>query len=575
MKVSSHIAKFLFSKGIDTVFELSGGMITHMLDEISKENKIQIISCHHEQSAAFAADGYARVKQLPGVAFATSGPGATNLLTGIGSCFFDSVPAIFITGQVNINEQKKKLKIRQLGFQETDIVSMAKPITKSVYSISNPNEIPRILEMAFRISLEGRPGPVLIDIPMNIQRMEISTDELLEEQINVEMEISGMDKYISKFVKALRISKKPLILCGRGIRASHSLEIFQEINHQLKIPVVTSLLGLDVLSFSDNKRIGFIGTYGNRWANIALGECDLLLVLGCRLDIRQTGADVDFFALNKRIFHIDVESGEINNRIKGCEKLVSDLNYFLNYSKDKFKSIVLSVPDWLSYLDKIKLMYLDTNELAGCKGINPNEFIKKLSTSNNNNAKAYTADVGNHQMWTAQSLRLKNNQYFLTSGGMGAMGFALPASIGACFALKKLPIVCITGDGSLQINIQELQTIVRNKLPIKIIVLNNNSLGMIRQFQDSYFDSRYQSTVWGYDAPDFEKVAKAYGISSATLSDVNDLDKVNDLLWSNSNEPYLLQVIIDSKVNVHPKIAFGRPITQMEPDFKPIEIEGT
>lgn len=572
MKASDYIATFLEKRGISVVFELSGGMITHLLDSISQKTNIQIISMHHEQSAAFAAEGFARISGIPGIALATSGPGATNLLTGIGSCYFDSTPCIFITGQVNRHELKLDKNIRQLGFQETDIVAMALPITKACFQILDQNELPDILNQAFEISTSGRPGPVLIDIPLDIQRLKIdSAPRLLksEDVIDIDMTI------INSLINDISNAKRPLILAGRGIRAGNSLSLFNHFNKLVKLPIVTSLLGLDVISFDDPLRVGFIGSYGNRWANISLGNCDLLIVLGARLDIRQTGADTAFFE-NRIIYHIDCEKNEINNRIRGCIPIIAELNHFFEAFIKASSSVKFERKlDWENFISLEKFKWPDIKEVE-TKGINPNIFIHLLS-GNSKKALAYLADVGSHQMWAAQSLEIEKNQQFLTSGGMGAMGFSLPASIGASFAGHKSPVVVLVGDGCMQINIQELQTIYRNHLPIKIIVFNNESLGMIRQFQDSYFESRYQSTYWGYSAPDFEKIANAYGIAAKTIMNEEEALNAINWLWEPENEllPQLLQVMINPQTNTYPKLAFGRPITEMEPFVKPLGMEGT
>jgi acetolactate synthase-1/2/3 large subunit len=572
MKASDFIAEFLMKKGIKSVFELSGGMITHILDSLNQKTDINIITMHHEQGAAFAAEGYGRVTGLPGVALATSGPGATNLLTGIGSCYFDSTPAIFITGQVNRHELKGDREIRQLGFQETDIVTMAKPITKACFQINDPNDIPNVLESAFKIALEGRPGPVLVDIPMDVQRVQIEDISFIENNVR-DLEIEP--NILENLIEDIKIAKRPLILSGRGIKASKSQALFDEFIKKTEIPVITTLLGLDTISYDNLQRVGFIGSYGNRWANIAFGECDLLIVLGSRLDIRQTGADTKFIE-ERKIYHIDCEKGEVNNRVKGCEAIITDLNFFFEEFKKSVTNISFILKEeWNNHINDLRAMWPDINELTP-KGINPNIFMHLLSNKSKK-AKVYLADVGSHQMWAAQSLELYNDQQFLTSGGMGAMGFSLPAGIGASVALNKKPVIVLVGDGCMQINIQELQTIVRNKLPIKIVVLNNRTLGMIRQFQDSYFESRYQSTYWGYDAPDFAKVAIAYGIESKTIENQEEIENVIDWFWSVENEdkPQLLQVMIDPHTNTYPKIAFGRPITEMEPFAKPIAMEAT
>jgi acetolactate synthase-1/2/3 large subunit len=576
MKASDYIAHFIKSKGCTSVFELSGGMITHILDSLHQIGGIEIVTMHHEQGASFAADGYARAKGLPGIALATSGPGATNLLTGIGSCHFDSVPGIFITGQVNMHEQKGDRAIRQLGFQETDIVSMAIPITKKCYRITSAAQLPEVLDEAFHIAMSGRPGPVLIDIPMNVQRELIEIEEVLSSPQHIPEPSPVPENSILELIDAIQKSERPLILAGRGIRASETLDLFQAFYETVKVPVMTSLLGLDAISYAHPLRVGFLGAYGNRWVNMAIGESDLILVLGSRLDIRQTGSDVGFFEKDRTIFHVDCEAGELNNRLKHTNVLHADLKDFFPAILSKCETQSFHPKSaWFQRIAELREANSDVKELGDLQGkINPNRFMHALSKRSAGLASAYTADVGNHQMWSAQSLELTNDQLFITSGGMGAMGHALPAAIGIYFANKK-PNVMIAGDGGFQLNMQELQTIFRNQIPIKMVVINNKNLGMIRQFQDSYFDSRYQSTFWGYSPPDFEKVALAYGIDAATISEESETEAALERMWEQPDRPFLLQVMVGSYVNAYPKIAFGKPMTEMEPDFKPLEMEGT
>ncbi|MEQ1799273.1 MAG: thiamine pyrophosphate-binding protein [Lacibacter sp.] len=576
MKVSDYIARFLHAQKVTHVFELSGGMITHILDSLYEQGGFDIISMHHEQAAAFAADGFARISEVPGVALATSGPGATNLLTGIGSCYFDSVPAVFITGQVNQHEQKGDLAVRQLGFQETDIVQMAAAVTKATIQVKDAAEMPAILKHAFITAMSGRPGPVLIDIPMNIQRADIDVTEndfTFIQPGTTELIIAD-DFNWDELAATIAAAKNPLILAGRGVQSSFSKKAFLQFAEKTGIPVITSLLAVDVIPYDHPLRTGFIGAYGNRWANLSIGEADLLIVIGSRLDIRQTGADVNGFKGNKKIYHIDIEAGEINNRVKDCVSAVCDIRWFLQEANRRVQNMQLApFENWYSRIQQLKEEWPDHLELKDATGINPNLFIHQLSQASGK-AGAFIADVGSHQMWTAQSVELNAEQFFLTSGGMGAMGFALPASIGACLALQQ-PVVSIIGDGSMQLNIQELQTIFRRQLAVKIVVVNNQSLGMIRQFQDSYFDSKHQSTVWGYSAPDFSKVAGAYGIDAYTVHTQENIAEGLQQMWQQPDKPFLLQVMIDMKTNVYPKIAFGKPITEMEPFFKPNEMEGT
>lgn len=572
MKLSEFLVKYLYDKGVSHVFELSGGMIANFLEAFYKFKKIKVISMHHEQGVSFAVDGFSRTNKIPGIGFGTSGPGAINLLTGIGSCYFDSVPAIFITGQVNTHEQKGDRSIRQLGFQETDIASMAKPICKAVFVLESAVQFPKIIEEAFNLALSGRPGPILIDIPMNLQGHEISDENSIIKVENIDSK-KKLDNNVWDILND-KISKsiKPLILAGRGINTSNSRDLLVQFAEKTNIPIVTSIHGLDVIPHDHPLRVGFIGTYGNRWANMLLGECDLLIVLGSRLDIRQTGADVNFFS-NRDIIHIDIDTNEINNRIKNCFPIVADINLFLMLAVEKIKAQKITNRGlWFRRFKELKGNFPDINEIT-TSSIHPNIFLHKLSKISRKTG-AYVADVGNHQMWCAQSLEIIKDQYFITSGGMGAMGYSLPASIGACLALNK-SVVSISGDGGFQLNIQELQTIVRNNLSVKIVILNNQSLGMIRQFQECYFNGHYQSSIWGYSCPDFEQIANAYKIKSKTIQTSEEIDEGLVAMWENPEEPFLLQVMLDPFLNCYPKIAFGKPLTEMEPLSQPIELEGT
>ncbi|HUV12157.1 MAG TPA: thiamine pyrophosphate-binding protein, partial [Acidobacteriota bacterium] len=393
MKASDYIIDYLHRRGVSHIFEVIGGMTAHLVDSADQHRKMNLISMHGEQAAALAAYGMARITGVPGVAMATSGPGAVNLLTGIGSCYFDSVPAIFITGQVNRNEQRGERNIRQLGFQETDIVSMARPVTKWATMVNSVESLPALLDDAFRTSLSGRPGPVLLDIPMDVQREEVSDNPNEDWDIPVEEFHSDLDEIFDSLSQA----KRPLILAGGGIAASRSIPIFRKFIDTTRVPVVHSLMGVDVLPYSSPFRVGMIGTYGNRWANKVLGACDVLLVLGSRLDIRQTGADVSLFA-EKKIFHVDCKEGEINNRVTGCTPIKEDLGQFMKtalWAADFYSWNDHS--DWMNEIAAWRERWLDTSELDKVRGINPNVFMHELSNVSHL-ASAYTVDTGGHQM---------------------------------------------------------------------------------------------------------------------------------------------------------------------------------
>jgi acetolactate synthase-1/2/3 large subunit len=563
MKVSDYINSFLKKNEVKFIFEMSGGMIAHILDSIYQKNEIKIVSMKHEQSAAFAADAVGRLTGRPGVAMATSGPGATNLITGIGSSYFDSSPTMFITGQVNRNELKKNRKIRQLGFQETDIVSIIKPITKKAFRANNAKNVPNLLEKAYEISVSGRPGPVLLDLPMDIQSTQIKMSKV--KKVLIKSKKFYKKNLLKKLLLDLQNSKKPIVLVGGGIHSSYSLDLFREFIQLIKIPVVNSLMAVDALSYYDPLRVGFIGSYGNRWANITLSNSDFVLVLGSRLDVRQTGSQVKEFKGNKTIYHVDCEKGEINNRISGCVVVNSTLQSFLtSIIKYIGKKEFQTRKDWIDEINYLKNLFPDYKENSKISGINPNNFMHKLSKFSKK-ASVIVSDVGQHQMWAAQSLELRKNQRFLTSGGMGSMGFGLPASIGAAFTKSPSPIVLIAGDGGFQSNIQELQTVAHHNLPIKIVILNNRCHGMVRQFQEKLFDKRYQSTLWGYSAPNFEKIALSYGIKAKTIKTESEIEKALEWFWRQPKDPQLLQVMIDTFTNAYPKMVFGLPNYKMEP----------
>lgn len=568
MKVSDYIVRYLESRHVKCVFEMSGGMIAHLLDSLQRHGGIHTVSMRHEQAAAFAADAMGRMTGVPGVALATSGPGATNLLTGIGSCYFDSSPAVFITGQVNRDEIKGERAVRQLGFQETDIVPMAVPITKGAWRVHDPQEVPAMLERAFALATDKRPGPVLLDIPMDVQRsdIDVAAPEPAGAAAAPEPEI-GEETWQALW-RQLEMATRPLILVGGGVSSARAVDGFRRLVATLGVPVVHSLMAVDALPSTEPLRVGMIGSYGNRWANLAVGRADFLLVLGSRLDVRQTGSKTDAFKGDRVVFHVDCENGEINNRVRGCTAIVSELKAFLAAALSRLNGPGRRPsPDraaWLAEIDGLRRAWPDTGELSGTAGINPNMLLHQLSAVSAA-AAAYVVDVGQHQMWAAQSLDLGPAQRFLASGGMGSMGFALPAAIGASFAAPLQPIVMIAGDGGFQANIQELQTVAHHRLPLKMVILNNGCHGMVRQFQESYFEGRYQSTLWGYSAPDFAAVTGAYGIPARTVSAVADTDDALAWLWRDPSEPALLQVMIDTYANAYPKIAFGSPMTEMEP----------
>jgi acetolactate synthase-1/2/3 large subunit len=562
MKISDYIINSLVDQGVTHIFEICGGAITHLLNSLYERTDITSVSMHHEMAAAIAAEGYARASGNIGVAMATSGPGATNLLTGIGSCYFDSIPTLFITGQVNTYEYKFDKKIRQLGFQETDIVSMAKPIVKSASLISRIEEVQPKLSESFHIAKNGRPGPVLLDIPMNIQRADIQV--LPETRKNAQPPIGEINKeQLSSIQSLITSSLRPIILAGGGIRSGKATRELLEFAHFTKIPVVVSLMGLDAFPHDDPLYIGMIGTYGNRYANLAIANADVVFALGTRLDTRQTGTNPDTFARGATIIHVDIDRSELHNKISAKYPIHSDVKTFLEMINQELKEEThINHSSWHATIHRYKTRYCFTSNLKNDL-IHPCAFLAELSERLPQNA-IICVDVGQNQMWAAQSMNIREKQRFLTQGGMASIGSALPMAIGASCAKPENLVVVITGDGGIQLNIQELQTVYHHQLPIKIILLNNSGYGMIRQFQEQYLDSRFQSSVIGYSNPDFQRVARAYNISSEKISLTSEAGSaIANLLQG--TKPGFLEVSIHEDIRVSPKLGVNRPIEDQEP----------
>ena len=542
---------FIAEKNASAVYQLSGGMIAFLIDAIGRLGQTKIINTRHEQAAGFAAEGSARVTKNPGFAMGTSGPGATNLLTPIASSFFDSIPVIYITGQVNQKELRTNPNQRQNGFQELDICEMAKTITKQVYRPKTAKEAFKALEEGWLLAQEGRQGPVLIDIPINLQQ-----EELEYESTGVNQEIvktKGNSSINHEFVNYLLAAKRPLILVGGGVRLSNATELLSKFIDKTGIPYVSSLLGLDSVSHADDKYLGFIGSYGNRWANAALSDSDLLIVLGSRLDVRQTGNDISQFIANKKIIRVDIDNHELTGRIHSDVVIKSDISEFLQTSIG-----IDYIFDSTLFVNKIKKMkqeYPQELEQMNDLRLNPNIVMRWLSDTFTQ-VSGYVVDVGQHQMWAAQSIRLESGQRFLTSGGLGAMGFALPASIGAAVSIKGRWVM-ISGDGCMQLSSPELQTIVQYKLPITVCVINNGQHGMVAQFQEENMDGRLTGTREGFSNPNFQELARAYGFLNVhKVESESELAELSSIVKGWEEGPSFLEFIIDGRAQALPKNSF-------------------
>ena len=575
MTVAEYILKFLISKNVKDVFLMTGGAISFVVDAFSKNKKIKYTCVMHEQSAAMMADAYSRCNKGFGATMVTSGPGAQNLITGIACSWFDSIPVIHISGQVNKFElsssNKTTKKVRQIGFQETDIVSIAKPITKFAYQLKSSNEIKYILEKAFYIANEGRPGPVLIDIPMNFQKEKVDLTKLTSfkkpkiknNNVKIKNDVYKMQKLLSK-------SKRPILILGGGLRISRAVNELEKFLKKINIPVVTTWSGLDVIDFNHKNYIGSIGVYGSRAANFAVQNADLVLNFGSRLDTRVTGGKPETFARSAKIISIDIDKYELNKK-RGLSvylKINQDLKKFLsilNLKSMNFKYSASSV--WSNICQKWKVNY--PNVISAYekqkKYVNPYFFIDRLSQKLNNKDIIVPCSGGN-LTWTIQSFKIKKGQRLFSAYGNSPMGYALPAALGASLANNKKRVICIEGDGGIQINIQELQTMVNNNIPVKLFIINNNGYGIIKQFQELYLGGRYEATIpsKGVTNPNFKKISRAYGLNYNEIKNNKDIDTILKRVLK-SKKPEFINVIIDSNQKIIPKLQFGKPIEDLSP----------
>lgn len=558
MKVSDYIAYTLRDTGITEVFGFQGSNVTHIINSIFNTPGIEYIQNHHEQASAFAACAYSETSTCLAAAISSSGPGAINMIGGIVNAWFDSIPVIFLTGQLNSKALSPSCRYRQHGFQEFDIVKTVEHITKYAVSVLDPSQIRYHLEKAIYLAKSGRNGGVLLDIPHNIQTADVDISTLAG--YIPDEAIYNIDKDdISESLRLIEVSERPLVLVGAGAFKLRGSSLFSDFIKRFDLPVVASLRGLDVLSHDSKHFIGFIGSWGNRYANIAVSNCDLLIVLGSRLDFRQIGDFPKEFAKNAKIVHVDIDKDELSHNIlpdlsinSRCFEYIDDL---LKAAKGEGKKHSL----WFDELDSLKQSYpIYSHE--DIKTI-PNEIIYKLSLYFDGND-IITGDVGQNQMWTAQSVSLRDSMRLLNSCGLGSMGYSLPAAIGAAYAKPGSRVLCISGDGGIQMNIQELGTVARHALPIKIIIMNNESLGLIRTYQNIVFKNAIGS-VDGFSSPDYMLLAKSYNLRYTSINSPKDLTEIESLL--KDNLPLLVEVKLDATTEIHPEPAYMMPVHIQSP----------
>lgn len=577
MKVSDYIIQFLVDKGLKHVFFITGGAAAHIVDSMGRNKNINYIPMQHEQAAAMAADAYARLTDNFGACVATSGPGATNLITGVCCSYFDSIPTIMITGQVNVWETKGDRKIRQAGFQETDIVDIVRPITKFATMVIDPTKIRYVLEKAYFLAMNGRPGPVWIDVPLNVQHAEIDPDtvEGFDPQELGEREFIIPPQIIEEVIQLLAQAHRPVVIAGMGIKLGRARKEFIEFIEKINVPVISTWSGIDILPYDHPLYVGQFGVYGNRAANFTVQNADLLISLGSRLDTRQTGGQPQTFAREAKKIVIDIDEAELNKKwVEADIPIHADVKDFLREINVQLTSQQIpNFSDWLArckqWKEKYPTVLPEYYEQQG--SVNAYVFIKTLSDKLGEND-IIIADQGGNLTWTIQGFQVKRGQKLFSAFGNSPMGYALPAAVGAAFAKPGQDIFCIDGDGGFQLNIQELQTVFFHKLPIKIFVLNNRAYGIIKQFQEVYFDSRYIATVkeTGYSCPDFVKVAQAFGLQTETIQNHEELSSKLDKILATQG-PILVDVLLDEAQKLVPKLVAIKSKDGQQYISKPIE----
>lgn len=569
IKGTELFVKALRAEGVETVFGYPGGMSIDLFDALYDANDIDVILPRHEQALIHEAEGYARATGKVGVCLVTSGPGATNLVTGIADANFDSIPLVCFTGQV------PRDLIGNDAFQEVDIVGVTRNICKYAVTVRDRKDLATVIKKAFYVARTGKPGPVVVDLPKDIQTAVGDDDYPSEIAIRGYKPASGVHAgQIKKAVTMLKNAKKPLILVGGGVHISHAEEELTRFAEKMNIPVTTTIMGKGSIPTDHPLYVGNIGMYGNYASNMAVSECDVLLAIGARFSDRITGTIKDF-AKNAQIIHIDIDTASISRNIVVNVPIVAD-------AKTAIEEMLKAAPDiknetWVDKLKEWKGRMPIT--MKNYTGMTPEKIIdvinKKFPEA------TVTTDVGQNQLWTTQYLAMNGKRKFITSGGLGTMGFGLPSAIGAYIGQKKGPVICISGDGGVQMNIQELATASLLDVPVILCIINNTYLGNVKQMQKMFFDKRYASTCLRYSrscnrqcqidgtcsgkdyVPDFVKLAESYNITGIRVTDEKDIEAAFEKAASVGNRPVVIEFMISCEYDVYPMVPGGKALTDM------------
>lgn len=572
-KVSDVVAEVLIEEKVSHVFAISGGASLHLIHSLADNENIQYICNHNEQASAMAADGYSRVSGKTGVAVTTSGPGATNLITGICCSYYDSIPSLFITGQVSTMRMKGDTGVRQIGFQETPIVDIAEEITKYAYTIVDPEEIKYQLQKALHIAKSGRPGPVLIDIPDDLQRQLVDPLKLKSFQAPAAQEPPHLKNSLQDIIDLIINSKRPILIAGWGVHLSDTEAELLNFAESFDIPIALTWGAADLIPFDHDLYVGTFGTHGNRHANFAVQNSDLIISLGSRLDTKSTGSPVNTFAREARKIMVDIDINELNKfqyfDLEFDQLIHCDLkDFFNNFSKLEPAKDTSNNLEWLKQINKWKHQFLsfdDRNGIATTK-VNPYNLVDSISNNLKGNEQIFI-DTGCSIAWFMQSLRVKDKVRVFHDFNNTAMGWALPAAIGGYYANLKhqSPIIAVVGDGSFMMTSYELATVMHHNIPIKIFIMNNQGYSMIQQTQDQWLDSNYHasSEEGGLSFPNYKKLASTYNIKYFELNSEKDFSLIEEIM--NDGNPLICNVCIDKDFRVTPQVKFGKPNEDMGP----------
>jgi acetolactate synthase I/II/III large subunit len=544
MKVADYIIDFFARKGIEKAFVVYGAANGDLIDAFTRNKKIEYVSTMHEQAAGFAAEGYAKIKRLPGLSIVTSGPGATNLVTSVANCYYESIPCIFISGQINSKFLRPHKSIRQVGFQETDIVSIVKPVTKYTKMITNPNKIKYELEKAYSLCNSGRKGPVFLDIPLDVQKTQINPSKLQGIEKNFEKKVFNIKKIrssIKKYLKDLKKSQRPVFLVGGGVQTANCTKKVLKISEKLNVPCFATWNGLDIITSDFKLYAGRVGTYGGPGRNFGIQNCDLLFGLGTRVSGRITGGNPKTFARESKKYIVDIDKALLKTKyqpVKFHENIYCDLNIFLDIFLEEIKKIKNKnnsfnawnkrIKYWLNNYDSYKEKYSKSNGYTykGKNYVHPYAFMNTLS-ANISNKDVIVGDCGGISVLIGHSLKTKFGQRYHSNNGHAPMGYAFSAAIGSWFgSSKKNNTICLTGDGGFNMNIQELQTLINYKIPVKTFIINNHIYGITKAFQKTNFQGREEACgPKGYNPPDFIEIAKGYKVKAIQIKNNDELEK--------------------------------------------------